>query len=149
MLRYRSTLDNIFDTLNVLVLLLLTVSFLFPFYVVAVNSITAERFLTAGSLSFWPQEFSLQAYQVLIMTNDRITNAFLVSAASIILGTIQGMIVITLFARCTARRQPPACETWTWAASSFTGMNNATVKPPDGDGASRTPASGPNLCTIR
>jgi putative aldouronate transport system permease protein len=96
--REQSIVDRIFDFSNITVLLVLAFLFVFPFYIVAINSITAEKFLTAGSMNLWPQEFSNEAYKILFNSNSKVIKAFLISVSSTLVGTVQGLIVITLFA---------------------------------------------------
>lgn len=99
--------DRIFDIINVALLVLLTLLFVFPFYLVLVNSFTAEKFLTSGSVSLWPREWSVTAYSTLFMANSRLTSAFFTSMAATVLGTIQGMVVITLFGYAMAKERFP------------------------------------------
>lgn len=99
--------DWIFDTVNVTMLLLMTVAFIFPFYVVVINSFTAEKFLTSTTISFWPKEISLEAYKILINPNGRIVRAFFVSISSVLLGTMQALVVTTLFAYAMAKEKFP------------------------------------------
>lgn len=107
MRRQRSLLDRAFDWVNITLLLLLGFTFVFPFYVVAINSITAEKFLTAGSMNLWPEMFSTLSYEKLLGANSKLINAFFVSVSSTVIGTIQGLAVITLFAYAMAKDRFP------------------------------------------
>lgn len=111
MRRHQSVLDRLFDWTNIAVLVLLGFTFVFPFYVVAINSITAERFLTAGAVNLWPEVFSSQAYEKLLGANSKLLNAFFISMSSTIVGTIQGLAVITLFAYAMAKDRFPFKKT--------------------------------------
>jgi len=111
MKRRKSAGDIVFDSFNIILLSAIGISFLFPFYVVAINSFTAEKFLTAGSLNVWPQEISFQSYKVLFTANDKLLNAFFVSIASTLIGTLQGMAVITLFGYAMAKETFPFKKT--------------------------------------
>lgn len=107
MKREQTIIDRIFDFSNITVLLLLGFTFVFPFYVVAINSFTAEKFLTAGTMALWPQELSSEAYKVLFNSNSKVIKAFFISASSTLVGTVQGLVVITLFAYAMAKERFP------------------------------------------
>lgn len=111
MWRKKSAADAAFDFFNVALLSLIGLTFIFPFYVVVINSFTAEKYLTAGALNLWPQEFSVSAYKVLFTSNDKLISAFFVSIASTLLGTLQGMAVITLFGYAMAKESFPFKKT--------------------------------------
>ena len=106
-IRKRTIGESIFDSINVALLVLMSLTFVFPFYIVLINSVTAEKFLTAGSVSFWPQEFSVTAYRVLFLTNSRLVRSFLVSISATTFGTLQGMLVITLFGYAMSKDRFP------------------------------------------
>ncbi len=107
MKREVTVIDRIFDVSNITILALVSLTFIFPFYVVTMNSITAEKFLTAGFMNLWPQEFSIHSYKILFSSSSKLINAFFVSMTSTVLGTIQGMAVITLFAYAMSKESFP------------------------------------------
>ncbi len=98
MRKYNTWIDYVFDSVNITVLVLLGIAFVFPFYIVTINSFTEERFLTAGTMAIWPQEVSFNAYDVLFQTNSKVLKAFWISVSSTLIGAAQGLAVITLFA---------------------------------------------------
>lgn len=107
MRKQNTWVDWVFDIANVTTLGLLAVSFIFPFYIVTINSFTLEKFLTSTTMAIWPREISFEAYDVLFNTNSRVLRAFFISVASTLLGTVQGLIVITLFAYAMAKDRFP------------------------------------------
>lgn len=107
MMKRKAFGDFAFDTINIGLLFLISISFIFPFYIVFINSVTAEKFLTAGTVSLWPQEFSLAAYRILFLTNSRLTRSFIVSVSATAFGTIQGMSVIILFGYAMSKERFP------------------------------------------
>ncbi len=107
----RSIGGKVFDGVNILFLGLLSVSFIFPFYVVLVNSFTAESTLLSQAVNLWPHPFSLAAYKIILQTRSTILHAFAVSAASTVVGTLQGMAAITLFGYAMAKDSFPFKKT--------------------------------------
>ena len=107
-MKYRSSLGSrAFDVANFAFMILVSVTFIFPFYVIVMNSFTAEKFLTSGSINLWPQEFSIVAYSQLFLANSKLVRAFIVSISSTILGTMQGMLVTLLFGYAMAKDDFP------------------------------------------
>jgi len=100
-----------FDVLNTAFLALLCASFILPIYIVAVKSFTAESVILTSNVGLWPRKFSLEAYRVVVSTNTTIGRAFIVSVASTVFGTLQGMAVITLFGYAMAKESFPFKKT--------------------------------------
>lgn len=91
----RSVGDVVFDTLNYTVFTLFTISCIFPFYYIFINTISDSSLVVAGKITLWPQGINIQNYINMLKVND-IFNAFGVTFARTILGTVL-MVVATAF----------------------------------------------------
>lgn len=102
-----STADLMFRGINAIFLALLSISFVFPFYIVLVNSFTSESTLTSQAVNLWPHPFSLEAYRVVFATRGTIFHAFAVSIGATAIGTVQGVVTIALFGYAMAKESFP------------------------------------------
>lgn len=82
----RSIGDIIFDCLNYAVFGLFTLSCIFPFYYIFINTISDSSLVVAGKITLWPQGINIQNYINMLKVND-ISNAFLVTIARTVIGT--------------------------------------------------------------
>ena len=82
----RSVGDIVFDTLNYTVFTLFTISCIFPFYYIFINTISDSSLVVAGKITLWPQGINIQNYINMLKVND-IFNAFAVTLGRTVLGT--------------------------------------------------------------
>ncbi len=82
----RSAGDVLFDTLNYAVFTVFTISCIFPFYYIFINTISDSSLVVAGKITLWPRGINIQNYINMLKVND-IFNAFTVTVARTILGT--------------------------------------------------------------
>ena len=82
----RSVGDIVFDTLNYTVFTLFTISCIFPFYYIFINTISDSSLVVAGKITLWPQGINIQNYINMLKVND-IFNAFAVTFARTLIGT--------------------------------------------------------------
>lgn len=84
---YRRTIgDVIFDSLNYLVFGIFTISCIFPFYYIFINTISDSSLVVAGKITLWPVGINLQNY-INMMKVDDIFNAFVVTVGRTLIGT--------------------------------------------------------------
>lgn len=88
---------GVFDVIIYILLALITVSMLFPFWNAVVLSFNEGKDAQMGGIYFWPREFTLQNYEK-VFTDPAIWRAFFVSVVRTILGTVTTLIVTPLFA---------------------------------------------------
>ncbi|MBR3874133.1 MAG: carbohydrate ABC transporter permease [Clostridia bacterium] len=72
----RSTGDKIFDTANVIVMFLLLLFFLYPVLNVVSISMSAERYVLAADVTFYPKGFDPQAYNAIFSDPDMWNSMF-------------------------------------------------------------------------
>ncbi len=84
---YRRTVgDVIFDILNYTVFGIFTVSCIFPFYYIFINTISDRSLVAAGQITLWPQGINIQNYIDMLKVSD-IFNAFAVTFGRTLIGT--------------------------------------------------------------
>ncbi len=82
----RSVGDVVFDILNYAVFGLFTLSCIFPFYYIFINTISDRSLVAAGQITLWPQGINIQNYIDMLKVSD-IFNAFVVTFARTLIGT--------------------------------------------------------------
>lgn len=82
----RKWTDVIFDILNYSVFALFTLSCVFPFYYIFINTISNADLVVAGKITLWPKGLNIQNYINMMRVSD-IGQAFIVTFARTILGT--------------------------------------------------------------
>jgi len=85
--------------------ILLVISFLFllPLLVVISASLSDEKALAKYGYSLWPQNFSLSAYEYLLMDPNRLIRAYSVTIFVTVAGTLLGLLVMSLLAYALSR----------------------------------------------
>lgn len=97
MVKSKTLGSRIFDTFNVIILVLLTLSCLYPLWYTLCVSISDKAAANAGLVTFFPIGFSLHSYQE-IMGDIKFFNSFWISIQRTVLGTAFSMLVIVMMA---------------------------------------------------
>lgn len=85
---YKATpIDRAFDIVNHIGFILFTIVCIFPFYYLFINTISKNELVRKGAIYFIPKGIHLDNYAKLMQVND-LSNAFIVSFARTILGTV-------------------------------------------------------------
>ena len=87
--------DIIFYIADYLFFIIFTISCIFPFYYIFINTISDAKLVNSGSINFIPRGINLQSYLALTNASD-LGNSVLVSVARTILGTAL-MVVASAF----------------------------------------------------
>lgn len=69
-----------------------------PFILIFMASITEEKSLTQYGYSFFPKQFSLDAYKYLVNQISTVGRAYLTSIGLTVVGTVGNMLLTTMFA---------------------------------------------------
>lgn len=85
-------------------LLIITVLFLIPLVVVVSASFTDEIALTRNGYGLWPSQFSLDAYNYILLDPSQILRSYGVTISVTVIGTVLGLIVMSLLAYALARQ---------------------------------------------
>ena len=86
------------------VLLTISILFLIPLVVVVSASLTDEIALTRNGYGLWPSQFSLDAYNYILLDPSQILRSYGVTTAVTVIGTVLGLIVMSLLAYALARQ---------------------------------------------
>ncbi len=78
--------DVLFNIINYSFFAAFTISCIFPFYYIFINTISKRSAVMAGDITFWPKGFNIQNYLDILKVGD-IYQAFGVSVGRTILGT--------------------------------------------------------------
>lgn len=92
MVRKDSVSRKIFNVVNIVFLVLLMLSVLFPYLNVLAKSFNDGNDTMRGGVTFYPREFSMQNYDA-ILNDSAFGRAFLVSLCSVVLGTLLALLV--------------------------------------------------------
>jgi len=79
-------------------LLLVTLSMFLPLVLVFMSSITDESTLITDGYSFWPQQFSLDAYAYIAANSETVFRAYGVTVIVTIIGTVVGLFLTSTMA---------------------------------------------------
>lgn len=86
---------------------LIAISIILPFLLLLMSSFTDEISITRNGYSFFPKEFSLNAYAYLGKSSATIVRAYLVSIFVTVVGTVWGLVMTVLCAYPLSRRELP------------------------------------------
>lgn len=99
----RTLEDKIVDTVNYILLAIIFVVTAYPFYYLIVISFNEGLDASLGGIYFWPRKFSLVNYTTLL-SDPKWINAFFVSVARTVVGTILGVLFTCLVAYGLAKK---------------------------------------------
>lgn len=89
--------DRVFDTVNVILLLLVTAVIIFPLWNVVVNSFSSAAAVASGEGVFWPKEFSVDNYRA-VFQDSSLWSAFLISVLKTVIGVVCHVFVCAMVA---------------------------------------------------
>lgn len=95
--------DIVFDILNYLFFGLFTLTCIFPFYYLFINTISDNSLVQRGVINFYPRGLNIQNYLALMNVQD-LGNAFIVSITRTILGTAL-MVIASAFVGYVVTKQ--------------------------------------------
>ena len=87
--------SKIFDVINVVILVLITLICILPVWYVLCVSLSSREAVNAGQVALWPVGFNLLSYQKILGESD-FFGSFLVSVKRVVLGTGVSMVCILL-----------------------------------------------------
>lgn len=83
---------------------LLAAACIIPFVFVMIISFTSEDALRANGYSFWPAEWSLDAYKHIFSSSNQILRAYGITIIVTISGTLLGLAIMTMYAYALSRK---------------------------------------------
>ncbi|WP_130836284.1 carbohydrate ABC transporter permease [Lachnoclostridium sp. Marseille-P6806] len=99
-----SASSKLFYVICYLAVILIAAVCLVPFMLLLSGSFTAEQWIRFHGFGLFPGEFSLEAYQIIFKTPERILRAYGVSIFITAVGTGTGLILTTLTAYVISRK---------------------------------------------
>ena len=102
------------NTIISVVFILLAIICILPVVLVFIVSISSEKSIQNFGYSFWPKQFSAEAYSYLYNSKDSILRSFGVSILVTVLGTIVGLILNTTIAYALSRKNFKFKSFFTW-----------------------------------
>jgi putative aldouronate transport system permease protein len=100
----KSKIESVtFNTVNILVMLLILFCTLYPFWNTVAVSFNNATDTTRGGITFMPRVFTLQNYRA-VFTSGTIYNAFLISVTRTIIQTITGVFVTSMLGYALSRK---------------------------------------------
>ena len=97
MVENRGIGSKIFDVVNVVVLVVITLLCILPVWYVLCVSLSSKEAVSAGQVAFWPVGFNILSYKKILSEQGFLTS-FLVSIKRVVLGTAVSVICILLAA---------------------------------------------------
>ena len=96
-----------FQILAHIILALLSALAVIPFVLMIVSSLTDNNTLVANGYSFWPEKWSLYAYEYIFNTGNSVLHAYGISIALTIVGTLIALILTTMLSYVISRKGLP------------------------------------------
>lgn len=97
MVEEKSIVFKLFNSFNVFLLIFITILCIYPVWYMLVVSFSDKSAVAAGQVFFWPKNFTLSAYK-LILDEIQFFKSFGISVIRVILGTITTFVVVVLMA---------------------------------------------------
>ena len=98
-----SPADHVFNVINYLFFTIFTISCLFPFYFLFINTISNNDLVRKGQITLWPQGVHIQNYVAMFNVSD-LGTAFIVSIARTIFGTLLMVMASALVGYLVTKR---------------------------------------------
>ena len=93
MIENKSIGSKVFDVVNVVILILITLVCILPVWYVLCVSLSSREAVSAGKVALWPVGFNLLSYKKILGEGNFFTS-FLVSIKRVVLGTGASMVCI-------------------------------------------------------
>ena len=92
-----------FLALSHIILIIVTVASLLPFWVLVMASLTEEKVATKYGYKLWPKEWSLKAYQFLLTKKEMFGRAYLTTIIVTVVGVLVCILITLMFAYMLSR----------------------------------------------
>ena len=109
MIENKSIGSKVFDVVNVVILILITLVCILPVWYVLCVSLSSREAVSAGKVALWPVGFNLLSYKKILGEGNFFTS-FLVSIKRVVLGTGASMVCILLAAYPLSRTKKQFSE---------------------------------------
>ena len=110
----RSKDQKIFNLISHTVMILVTVMAVLPFVLVFLSSVTEENTLVLNGYSFFPEKFSLYAYEYIVMKGKKIFRAYAVPLFVTVVGTSINVMISAMLAYPLSLKDLPGKRIFTF-----------------------------------
>ena len=110
----RSKDQKIFNLISHTVMILVTVMAVLPFVLVFLSSVTEENTLVLNGYSFFPEKFSLYAYEYIVMKKKKIFRAYAVTLFVTVVGTSINVMISAMLAYPLSLKDLPGKRIFTF-----------------------------------
>ena len=106
--------QKIFNLISHTVMILVTVMAVLPFVLVFLSSVTEENTLVLNGYSFFPEKFSLYAYEYIVMKGKKIFRAYAVTLFVTVVGTSINVMISAMLAYPLSLKDLPGKRIFTF-----------------------------------
>ncbi|MBC5710820.1 carbohydrate ABC transporter permease [Hungatella sp. L12] len=110
----RSKDQKIFNLISHTVMIFMTVMAVLPFVLVFLSSVTEENTLVLNGYSFFPEKFSLYAYEYIVMKGKKIFRAYAVTLFVTVVGTSINVMISAMLAYPLSLKDLPGKRIFTF-----------------------------------
>ena len=110
----RSKDQKIFNLISHTVMIFVTVMAVLPFGLVFLSSVTEENTLVLNGYSFFPEKFSLYAYEYIVMKGKKIFRAYAVTLFVTVVGTSINVMISAMLAYPLSLKDLPGKRIFTF-----------------------------------
>jgi putative aldouronate transport system permease protein len=105
--------ESVFDTFNVLLMLLVSFLFIYPFWYILVYAFNNSQDAQAGNLWFWPRKITLNNFAY-VLSGPLLRRAYLVTIGRAVSGSVLHLVVTGLAAYALSKRYLPGRKVLTY-----------------------------------
>lgn len=102
MVRSKSISEKVFNIISVIVMTLLILISLYPFYYAIINSMNTGSAIQRGFSIFWPADFTMESWKT-VLSDVSVMRALFVTAARTLIVTVGSTIITSMFAYAYSR----------------------------------------------
>ena len=102
MVRSKSISEKVFNIISVIVMTLLILISLYPFYYAIINSMNTGSAIQRGFSIFWPADFTMESWKT-VLSDASVMRALFVTAARTLIVTVGSTIITSMFAYAYSR----------------------------------------------
>lgn len=106
----KSRQEKMFEFVAHVVMILLAVLAMAPFWLMVSGSLTENDTLTRYGYQFWPRKFSQDAYTYIVREWAQIGNAYLVTIVVTVAGTVLSLALVSMAAYALAQKNVPGLK---------------------------------------
>lgn len=96
--------EKVFNVFNIILMCLLSLVFILPYWMILISSLTDELALIRNGYGLWTNDFSFEAYRYIFTTNPLMIRSILNSIFIAVVGAILTLVVSMMYAYPLSRR---------------------------------------------